>query len=90
MNEPILERLHFRELALRFLDSYNPQPDRAVVIADAICAFDGMLTDAIPMRHHAHRFVAEAYRIIEQEREGSDAPFSAWLIWWNRQFGITA
>jgi hypothetical protein len=83
----ILERLHFRELALRFLDGINPQPYRAIVIADAICSYDGDLDEGLPMRHQCHNFVHAAMRIIDRNEPASGEAFSYWIDNWNEKFG---
>lgn len=87
MESEILQRLHFRELALRFLDSYNPQCDKAIVIADAILSWNGPLDTSEPMRYQASDFVRQAVRIIENTMEPA-GKYSAWLIQWNKKYGI--
>lgn len=89
--DQLVRLLSFRELALRFLDGVNPQPYHAIVIADAIVSFDGVaeLDPGIPMRHHAHEFVQEALRVIENKAKFlSDKPFSRWMVVWNDEFGV--
>ena len=84
----VLLRMHFRELALRFLDSYNPQPVRAIVIADCICSYDGELDDKVPMRHQAHDFVTQAMRAIDRGEPCQYAGrFVDWINNWNSRFG---
>lgn len=89
--ECLVRLLSFRELALRFLDGINPQPYHAIVIADAIVSFDGVdqLDAAIPMRHHAHEFVQEAMRVIENKATFlSGRQFGRWMVVWNGEFGV--
>lgn len=77
----ILQRLAWRELALRFLNSFNPQPDKAIVIANAIVEYDGEI--GFPMRYHAHGFVQSAYQIIEHEKTWKPTlEMDEWLMAW--------
>lgn len=88
MSNDILRRMHFREIALRYLDGFNPQPRTAIVIADAICSYDGSLSDVEPMRYQSHEFVTESVRVIDSGqsiREGR--PFCNWLKKWVQEFG---
>lgn len=89
MEKEILDRLHFRELALRFLDGINPQPHKAIVIADAICSYDGDLDEGRPMRYEAHDFVQAALQIIDRDEGASGRLFGYWLTFWNEKFGAT-
>ena len=82
------QKIRFRELSLRFLDSYNPQPDRAIVIADAILSFDGEIDEQLPMRHISHRFVYAATRLIEKECVLGSSPMERWISDWNEEFGV--
>lgn len=87
MDDEILKRLHFRELALRYLDSFNPPLKRAIVIADCICSFDENLNPVVPMRHIAHTFVHGAARLIEQNQPlPDDHAFHRWLTRWAKEF----
>lgn len=84
----ILQRLHFREIALRYLDSFNPAPAKSIVIADCICSYDGQLLSISPMRYQAHSFVHSAYRLIEQGQElPVSQPYAGWLTNWMKEFG---
>ncbi len=79
----LMKILSWRELALRFLDSHNPQPERAIVVAHAILEWDGDLGDN--MRHHAHGFAVQAVRIIEgPDYAAVDTmpEIERWLIRW--------
>ena len=85
----VLLRLHFRELALRFLDGMNPQPDKAIVIADAICSYDGEIDTGRPIRYEAHDFFHEALKVIEQKQTMLNGRnFNSWLHVWNKGFGV--
>ena len=86
MNED--QKIHFRELALRFLDSYNPQPEKSIVIADAILSYDGYVDETIPMRHTAHSFVSKAMRVIEKGGSEGDSVVGKWIHEWNEKFGV--
>jgi hypothetical protein len=77
--------LAWRELALRFIDSYNPQPDKAIVIAHCILEWDGELGDN--MRRHAHHFVERAVMFIdgpEQVETPKMDDLDKWLIRWRK------
>ena len=74
--------LGWRELALRFLDSYNPKPERAIVIVNVIVEFDGHIPDDVPLRHHAHEFVRTADTIISQRGTPKINPVSEWIRRW--------
>ena len=78
----ILRRLAWREIALRFLDSYNPMPDKAIVIANAIVEYDGNIPDT-HMRYHAYEFVSKATARIEhrESTEGRNT-IMQWLDKW--------
>lgn len=82
------QKIRFRELSLRFLDLYNPQPERAIVIADAILSFDGAVDKERPMRHISHEFVNAATRLIEKSSEIGDSPMERWISDWNEEFGV--
>ena len=89
VSNEILLRLHFRELALRYLDQTNPQPNRAIVIADAICSYDGPFEENRPMRYEAHDFFHEALKLIEFKQPlSSGRRFNQWLHTWNLTFGV--
>ena len=82
------QKIRFRELSLRFLDSYKPQSDRAIVIADAILSFDGEIDEKQPMRHISHEFVSAALRLIERECVLGNSPMECWISDWNEEFGV--
>ena len=84
----VLLRLHFREMALRFLDGMNPQPHKAIVIADAICSYYGHLDLSRPMRYEAHDFFHEALYVIDQAQQPRERRFNQWLHEWNVEFGV--
>jgi hypothetical protein len=87
MNDDVLKRLHFRELALRYLDSFNPPLKKSIVIADCICSYDGNLNPVAPMRHIAHTFVHGAAKIIENNQLlPADHAFHHWLTEWSKNF----
>lgn len=88
MTNEILKRLHFQEMALRFLDGMNPQPDRALVIADAICSYDGPLDTRQPMRYLAHDFLWQAIPVIERRQGANNGAFAEWLRKWNETYGV--
>jgi hypothetical protein len=86
--QTILLRLHFQEMALRFLDGTNPQPSRAIVIADAICSYDGEIDTTRPVRYEAHEFFHEALAVIQNSQlTPSKKRFNDWLHRWNKEFG---
>ena len=58
------DKLHFRELAKYFVQSYNPKLYYEIVILDAIWHYDYKRIDGIPTRHHAHDFVKYASDIM--------------------------
>ena len=90
----------WRELALRFLDGVNPQPERAIVIADCILSFNlvDLIAEALPLRHHAHAFVQYALRVIEYRTANplatSNSTLTAseqveeWIWKWNAAKGV--
>lgn len=85
----VLLRLHFREMCLRFLDGMNPQPDKAIVIADAICSYDADIDTERAMRYEAHDFVHEALKVIQQDQPMLNGRrFNQWLHRWNAEFGV--
>lgn len=87
MSDNVLRRLHFRELSLRYLDSFNPQLKRSIVIADCICSYDGNLNPEAPMRHVAHTFVHAAVKLIEHNGDiADDHVFKRWLDEWIKKF----
>ncbi len=49
--DDLLLQLQFRELALRFLDSFNPKLEKAIVIADAILSFDNTIKKSIGVKN---------------------------------------
>ena len=81
------QKIRFRELALRFLDSFNPQPEKAIVIADAILSYDSYIDEKLPMRHSAHAFVLEATKLIEKGSPPREGIVGKWLNEWNERFG---
>jgi hypothetical protein len=88
MSDDILKRLHFREIALRYLDDMNPAPSKAIVIADCICSYDGPLLSVDPMRYQAHDFVQAAYRILQMNLDcPAGNPYGVWLADWVKTFG---
>jgi hypothetical protein len=88
MSDDILKRLHFREIALRFLDGFNPAPSKSIVIADCICSYDGPLFYTVPIRYQAHDFVHAAYRLIELKQElPVSTQYGIWLTDWVKEFG---
>lgn len=89
MSSELLLRLQFRELGLRFLDSYNPQLDTSIVVADAILSYWGKIDTSRPIRHLAHEFVQECVGIIEGKSVSSrNAYFHKWITTWNIEYGI--
>ena len=89
--DSLVRLLAFRELALRFLDGIVPQPYHAIVIADAIVSFDGIVEcdSSVPLRHHAHEFVKEAVSVIESKATFlSGRQFGEWMVVWNDEFGV--
>jgi hypothetical protein len=92
LEEQLLKQLAWRELALRFLDSMNPKPDKAIVIADAICAYRNIDYLGGSTRHHAHFFVREAIRQIEQEMSPTVPSTTTyeWIYNWNKAYGAKA
>lgn len=89
MSSELLLRLQFRELGLRFLDSYNPKLDKSIVVADAILSYDGPIETNRPVRHLAHEFVQECVEIIEGKSIClNNKDFHEWITVWNREFGI--
>jgi hypothetical protein len=92
MSEDILKRLHFREIALRYLDDFNPAPIKAIVIADCICSYDGPILAIDPVRYQAHDFVQAAYRRIEKRQDvpagnSLSTPWAEWLVEWVKKYG---
>jgi hypothetical protein len=88
-DEQLLLRLQFRELGLRFLDSYNPKLDKSIVVADAILSYDGPIETHRPVRHLAHEFVQECVGIIEGKSIRShNENLHHWITVWNREFGV--
>lgn len=88
-NKHLLRVLAWQELAIWFLNEYNPRPERAVVIAHAILEWDGE-TSHLNMRHHAHCFVERAYRIIElgqvlETTEDHHPAMLAWITDWTKK-----
>lgn len=64
------DKERFVIMARHFLDSFNPQPTRAVVILDCILAFPQEFLVGNPeynntLRHMAHSFVQDAYRFAD-------------------------
>lgn len=91
MAAEIVLRTGWRELALRFLDGFNPQPERAIVIADAIVDFaaTGDVDESVPLRHHAHDFVRTAHRLIEQQQDPvASSQIDQWVAKWNDKYGV--
>ncbi len=84
----ILTTLAWRELALRFLDSCNPQPDKAIVIADCIVSYRGPFPEDQPLRHHAHEFFREAEAQIQHGNAPTDSPIGRWIADWNKHYGV--
>jgi len=84
----VLQRLGFRELAFRFVDSFNPPlGPRAIVVADAIVSFDGPLDCGVPLRYQADEFVWEAVRVIVRGERDGGGVFGDWVVEWNSKFG---
>lgn len=95
--DEILQRLGWRELALRFLDSFNPKLRTEVIIANAIVDYDGDIPEDIPLRHHAHEFVRICVNIIEHSslnlRYPANSKLTArgiqdWVVSWNEKMGL--
>lgn len=88
-HERLLLLLQFRELGLRFLDSFNPKLNKSIVVADAILSYDGDINTNRPIRHQAHEFVQECVGIIEKKSVSPQNQFfHDWITDWNKIFGI--
>lgn len=88
-NGELYRRLAWRELALRFLDSCNPEPDRAIVIANCIVDYDGPMDLEKPLRHSAHEFFRMAERLIEHGNVPTEASaMASWIMRWNKELGV--
>lgn len=80
-----LRRLGWRELALRFLDSFNPKLNREIIVVNAVVDYDGPLPET-HLRYHAHSFVRAAAAMIEQEITPSPGEECGdWLKEWVRR-----
>lgn len=83
--EKLSRIMAFRELALRFLDSFNPQPKKAIVIANAIVDYDESVGIG-SLRYFSHDFVRMAYDRIENDREQERCiPIGDWLNRWHEK-----
>lgn len=84
-----LKRLAWRELALRFLDGYNPEPLRHIIICECILSYYGELSDEYPLRYHAHHFVKIAHEVIELKTDPKpeEGNIAKWIRAWNSMLG---
>lgn len=62
------DKLHFRELAKYFVQSYNPRLQREVIILDAIWCYDYKRIEGIPIRYDAHDFVKHIASIMNDTK----------------------
>lgn len=81
-----LHRQAWQQLAINFLESFNPKLKREIIIREAILAYDGYLSD-VRIRHHAHDFIQKAVRLIELKQPLGETHTELWLIEWNRLNG---
>lgn len=90
LQDEILRRLAFRQLATCFLDSYNPKLHKSGVILNCILDYDGPFIANVPLRYQAHDFVQEAYEQIERNQLPHEESLDIfrWIAeWWKKDKG---
>ncbi len=68
MNQEIMDfndKLHFRDLAKYYVQSFNPRLRHEVIILDAIWCYDYKRIKDMPTRYDAHDFVKYINIIVE-------------------------
>lgn len=81
--------LAWRELALRYLESYNPRIEHEMVIVNMIVDYDAYIPYNQPLRYNANNFVETAVRMIEYGKPADrENPATLWIQSWLATDGV--
>ncbi len=79
MNQEIMDfndKLHFRDLAKYYVQSFNPRLQHEVIVLDAIWCYDYKRIEGMPTRYDAHDFVKYIASIINESKLNPDRTYA--------------